>query len=65
MALEELHQAITEERELLTAGIERISLKTVDHAVWRIGQLAGAALVAVCGGIIVLLLVARRLFAAR
>jgi len=61
-ALEELHRTIVKERELLTADVEQISLKVVDHALLRVAQLTGAILLAVFFGIIVLLFIARRLF---
>ena len=57
-----LHRAMTEERKLLTADVERISLKVVDHAILRVALLMGLTLLAVFVGIIVLLLITRRLF---
>jgi len=64
-ALEELHQTIIKERELLTADVEQISLKVVDHALLRVAQLTGVILLAVFVGIIALLFITRRLFSGR
>jgi len=61
-ALEELHRTIVKEREHLTADVEQISLRVVDHALLRVAQLTGGILLAVFVGIIVLLFIARRLF---
>ena len=64
-ALLDLQRTIAEERTLLTADVERISLKAVDHTILRVAQLVGAALIVVFVGIIVLLLITRRLFSGR
>jgi len=64
-ALLELHHTIADERKLLTADIELISRKVVDHTILRVAQLTAVILLAVFTGSIVLLFLARRLFAAR
>ena len=61
-ALSELHRNITEERKALTQDMETISLKAVDHALYRTALLAGLILVALCAWTVVLLFLARRLF---
>jgi hypothetical protein len=63
-ALMEMHQAIIDERVILTADLERISVNVVDHAVLRAAQLAGGVLFAVFIGVLVLLCLVRRMFAA-
>jgi len=62
--LMDLRQTIVEQRKLLTADAEQISLKVVDHAMLRVAQLTGAILLAVLVGIILILLITRRMFAA-
>jgi hypothetical protein len=61
-ALLELHQAITEERKALTVDAGQISLRTVDHAMWRVAQLAAVILVALFVGLVAGLFLVRRIF---
>jgi len=42
----DLHQAMTEERNILLAEVDRMSLKVVDHAFCRAAQLVAAVMVA-------------------
>jgi len=62
--LMELRQTLVEQQKLLTADAEQISLKVVDHAILRVAQLTGVILFAVFVGIVVLLFITRRMFAA-
>jgi hypothetical protein len=64
-ALLELQRSIVEQRALLTADVERISLKAVDHAMLRVAQLTGVILIAVFVGVVLLLLLTRRLFSGK
>lgn len=64
-ALRELHRNIAEERKLLTADMERISLQVVDHNILRIAQLTGVTLIAIFVAIVLLLFITRRLFSGR
>ena len=64
-AIQDLRQTISDERALLAADVEQISRKVVDHAILRVAQLSAVILVAVFIGTLVLLIVARRLFAKR
>jgi len=64
-ALEDLRQTIVEQREMLTADVEQISRDVVDHAVLRVAQLTAVTLAVLFVGIVVLLLITRRVFAAR
>lgn len=62
-ALFELHEAITHERKALTQDVEQISLRTVDHAMWRVAQLVvvtGAVLLV--AGVAALFLVRQMFF---
>jgi hypothetical protein len=45
-AVQELHNVVIAEREILTQDIEKVSVRVVDHAFWRAAQLC-AGLVAV------------------
>jgi len=61
-SLKELHEAVTAERKAFTEDAEVLSLKVVDHAIWRVAQLVAAvcvlALFAGIGG----MFLAQRLF---
>ena len=61
-ALKSLEQKIEIERKGLTEDLDRIGLKVVDHAAWRVAQLAVLILVAFFIGLVLLLLLTRRLF---
>jgi hypothetical protein len=63
--IKELQEAMSEERKLLTADAEQISLKVVDHAIFRVAELVGVALIAVFVEIILLLWITRRLLSER
>ena len=43
-ALQDMAEVMAKERKILTQDIEQISLKTVDHAIWRIAQLVAATI---------------------
>jgi hypothetical protein len=61
-ALNELHQTIIEERKLLMADLEQVTLTAVDHTILRAAQLTAGILVAVFIGMLVLLFIASRLW---
>jgi hypothetical protein len=61
-ALLELHQNIAEERTAFTRDLERLSFNLVDHAFFRTAELAAVIVVATFAGVVVLLLLVRRLF---
>ena len=61
-ALKSLEQKIEDERKGLTQDLDRISVQVVDHAIWRVAQLAAVILVALFIGAVLLLLLTRRLF---
>ena len=61
-ALKSLEEKMELERKGLTEDLDRVSVKVVDHAVWRVAQLAGLILVAFFTGLVLLLLLTRRLF---
>jgi hypothetical protein len=61
-ALKTLEERLAIERKTLTLDLDRISVQVVDHAVWRVAQLAGVILVALFVGAVLLLLLTRRLF---
>jgi hypothetical protein len=63
-ALLDLRQMVVDQRQLLTADLEQISLKVVDHSFLRVAQLTGVLLLVVFVGIVVLMFVARRVFTA-
>jgi hypothetical protein len=60
--LKTLDERLTIEREALTKDLDRISVQVVDHAIWRVAQLAAVILVALFISAVLLLLLARRLF---
>jgi len=51
-----------DQHEAATQDIERISLKTVDHALWRVTQLVAAAGAVLLVAVIALLFLVRRIF---
>jgi hypothetical protein len=62
-SVKELHEAVTAERKAFTEDVEVLSLKVVDHAIWRVAQLVAAVCVlALLAGIAGMFL-AQRLFA--
>jgi hypothetical protein len=61
-ALKDLEQIFELERKGVTEDLHRISVKMVDHAIWRAAQLCVLILVALFIGVALLLLLARRLF---
>jgi hypothetical protein len=61
-AFQELEQTLARERAALTAEMEPFSLKVIDHALWRVAQLAAAVLLGFLVVMIVGLLLARRAF---
>jgi hypothetical protein len=61
-ALRTLDERVAIERKALTEELNRLSLKIVDHAIWRVAQLAGIILVAFFVSAVLLLLLTRRLF---
>ena len=61
-ALKSLEEKMEAERKGLTEDLDRISVKTVDHAAWRVAQLSVFILVALFAGLVLLLLLTRRLF---
>jgi len=60
--LEQAADAIIEERKLMTGDMEKISLRTVDHAVWRVAQLVALTLVALLLAAVAGLFLVRRMF---
>jgi len=64
-ALLELHRNIIEERKALTRDVEEISLKAVDHAVFRMAQLAAVMFVVAFASVVLLLFLIRRVFSSR
>ena len=61
-AIQELQRTVVQERKALTAEIEQVGLKVVDHAMWRVAQLVAVSLAVVwCAGVVSLFLV-RRIF---
>jgi hypothetical protein len=61
-AVQELGALAVQERKLLTQDIDGLAVKAVDRAFLRAAQLSAAVLIAVFLAIIVLLIVARRVF---
>jgi hypothetical protein len=61
-AVRDLQEAVVQERKVLTQDIDGIAVKAVDHAFLRAAQLCAAVLVAVFCAIIVLMVIARRVF---
>ena len=61
-AVRDLQEVVVQERKLLTQDFDGIALKTVDRAFLRAAQLCAAVLVAVFLAIIVLMVIARRVF---
>jgi hypothetical protein len=61
-AVRDLKETILEERLILTADLERISLEAVERASLRAAQLSGAILIVVLTAIVGLLYLARRIF---
>jgi hypothetical protein len=61
-ALKSLEQRLELERKGLSEDLDRMSVKAVNHAAWRFAQLSALVLVAVFTGLVLLLLLARRLF---
>jgi hypothetical protein len=62
-ASKDLEQIFELERKGMTEDLYRISVKMVDHAIWRAAQLCVLILVALFIGVALLLLLTRRLFA--
>ena len=60
--VQDLAEGVAQERKLLAQDIDGIALKAVDRAFLRAAQLCAAVLVAVFFSIIVLMLIARRVF---
>lgn len=60
----ELQKTIQAEHQLLISEAEQISVRVVDHALRRVALLTGIVLIALFLGVVVLLLITRRLFAA-
>ncbi len=46
-AIRDIQGTVVEERKALTADLEQMSLRVVDHAVWRVAQLVAATLVVI------------------
>jgi phosphoserine phosphatase len=61
-AIGEISQAVSEERKELERDVERVGLKLVDHAIWRLAQLFAAVLVALGVGTVGILVLVRKLF---
>ena len=61
-AVRDLQDSVVQERKALTQDIDGIALKSVDRAFLRAAQLCAAVLVAVFCAIIVLMVIARRVF---
>ena len=61
-AISELGQAMSAERQALERDVERVGLKLVDHAIWRLAQLVAAILVALGVGTVGILVLVRKLF---
>jgi hypothetical protein len=61
-ALKSLEEKMEIERKALTADLNRISAQVVDHSAWRAAQLSVVILVALFTGLVLLLLLTRRLF---
>jgi hypothetical protein len=61
-ALKSLEDKMEIERKGLTADLDRIGVEVVDHAVWRAAQLSVLILVVLFTGLVLLLLLTRRLF---
>jgi hypothetical protein len=62
-ALETVGEKVAIERKALTEELNRTSLHLVDHATWRVAQIAAFMLVALFISAVLLLLLTRRLFA--
>ena len=57
-AMQELQHTVVQERKALTAELEQVGLKVVDHAMWRVAQLVAVSLAVVwCAGVVSLFLV--------
>jgi hypothetical protein len=61
-AIGELGQAVSAERKALERDVERVGLRLVDHALWRLAQLVAAILVALGVGTVGILVLVRKLF---
>ena len=61
-ALTALHEYIVKERRALMGEMKELSREVVDHALLRIAQMVAAILAALFVGVVVLLLITRRLF---
>jgi hypothetical protein len=61
-AINGMSQTVSEERKALDRDIERIGLELVDHAVWRLAELAAAVLVFLGVGTVAILVLVRKLF---
>jgi len=62
--LTELRQTLIEQRELLTADAEQVSLKVLNRTMLRLALLSAGVLASVFVGVVVLLFITRRVFAA-
>jgi septal ring factor EnvC (AmiA/AmiB activator) len=60
--LKDLDERLEIERKALTVDLDRISVQVVDHAIWRVAQLAAVILIALFISAVLLLLLTRRLF---
>ena len=61
-ALTALHEYIVEERRALTKEMKELGREVVDHALLRTAQMVAAILAALFVGVVVLLLITRRVF---
>lgn len=60
--LKNLGERLETERKALAEDLDQISLRVVDHAVWRLAQLGAVIMAALFIGAVLLLLLTRRLF---
>jgi hypothetical protein len=61
-AIDTITKAATTERNAFERDIERVGVQLVDHAIWRLAQLLGVALVCFGVGTVGILLLVRKLF---
>jgi hypothetical protein len=57
-----LGERLAEERKVFDQDLERTGIELVDHAVWRLAQLAAAVLASLGVGIVAILVLVRKLF---
>src|SRR5262249_47642725 len=64
-ALKEAKDDLVVERQAMTRDLEQISLKVVDHAMWRAAQIVAATVAMLVLAAVVLLLTVRRMLGQR